>query len=133
VFDRMNELRGAPHLVWNDCLADLARGHSYDMAEAGYEGHGSAGSPNAWLVNERAASAGLVVVDGWLGENALYGDFDDWLGGDMRNAANMWWGSAGHQAPIVDCNEAGVGVRFEEITTPFAYTHVYLTAVFLCP
>jgi uncharacterized protein YkwD len=131
VFDRMNQLLGGTPLVWNDCLADLARGHSEDFPKSNYFGHGCAGNASAWMIDQRGAAAGfkLDTLKEVLWEDILMGDFQAYLGGVAANTANKWMSDTGHSAPIKNCKEAGVGIAWYDF---MGVKNIYVTANFLC-
>lgn len=129
VFDRMNAARGASKLVWDDCLADLARGHSHDMVTRGYYGHGTSGNPKAFLVGQRVTTAKLVL-SGSPDEDVLMGDLQYFLKGDVGRAVDDYWMTDGHKIPILGCTRVGVGI--DRIVSGQG-TVVYVTADFACP
>jgi uncharacterized protein YkwD len=101
------------------------------MAQSGYYGHGSAGSPKAFLIVQRAAAAGLSSnpLKEWLTEDVLMGDLASYLGGKPANAVDLWMGSPGHAAPIQKCREVGVGIASLSF---LGTTTILVTADFLC-
>jgi uncharacterized protein YkwD len=127
---RMNQQRSGSPLRWDDCLADLARAHSQDMVKSGYFGHGSKASPSAFLIADRAAAASFsIAASEWLTEDILQGDLAYYLKGQAANAVDIWMGSPGHAAPILECKAVGVGIA----TTSFmGTTTIIVTADFLC-
>jgi len=124
----MNKARGGTPLVWDDCLADLARSHSKDMVARVYYGHGTAGNTKAFLVGSRVTASKLVVA-GHPDEDVLMGDLQYFLKGDVAVAVDYWM-TDGHKLPILGCIRAGVGV--EKVTTAQGTT-AYVTADFACP
>lgn len=130
LFQRMNQHRPGTALAWDDCLADVARGHSRDMAVRKYWGHGCAAHPSAFLVAQRASAAGYVPGGGeWLTEDILQGDLQYYLNGNIASAVDIWIGSPGHAAPILSCSRVGIGV---ERVTFLGSTSVLITADFAC-
>jgi uncharacterized protein YkwD len=128
VFDALNAQRKAP-LAWDDCLGDLARSHAEDMAARRYYGHGSAGSPRAFMIPDRVRAAGLAAPPS-VDENVLMGDLAYFLKGDAASAVGYWM-TDGHRVPILGCASVGVGVAK---VTAGGTTTAYVTADFSgCP
>jgi uncharacterized protein YkwD/uncharacterized membrane protein required for colicin V production len=62
VYDLVNRARidaGLDPLAWSDALADVGRGHAYEMYEEGYFAHGS---PVTGDVGDRIAAAGITYL-----------------------------------------------------------------------
>jgi uncharacterized protein YkwD len=125
----MNEYRGGAPLVWNDCLADLARAHSEDMMTRGYFGHGTSGDSSSFLISARAEAAGFTPSVGWLDEDVYTGDLHYVLFDDIRGVVDAWM-TDGHAIPILGCDEAGVGVAEMDFLDTVI---VWVTADFVCP
>jgi len=128
VLSAMNARRTGPPLVWNSCLADLARGHSVDMMTRGYFGHGSATAPQMFMIGDRVAAAGLSLT-GHPDEDLLTGDLRYYLGSDITHVVTNWM-TDDHALPILHCAEVGVAIS----SMPYMDTTiVWVTADFRCP
>ena len=90
---------GLTSLVWNDALADAARGHSLDLAKSNTFSHtGSDGSSP----EQRLHRTGTAIR--FLGENISGGR------NSPEAAINDWMTSAGHRANILSRDAAYLGV-----------------------
>lgn len=128
VLDKMNQQRpaGSP-LLWDDCLADLARSHSQDMVLRGYFGHGTAGDSSAFLVPSRGQATAIAGANN-LDEDVLMGDLGTFLHGDVGTTVDYWM-TDGHKLPILGCDAVGVGI----VSVSFmGSTTEYVTADFRC-
>ncbi len=103
---------GLPALDWSEELADIARGHSQDMAARGYFAHVSPEGRNA---EDRYAEAGFFPPHAWA-ENLFYSSVptpgyytQDEL---APMAVEEWMNSSGHRAHVLssDYQMEGIGI-----------------------
>ena len=112
--------KGLEELVWNDAVAEVAREHSRNMAEAKFFSHqGSDGS----MVDDRADRMGL---GNWsaIGENiAFLKGFDN----PAEFAVEKWMQSPSHRKNLLGKNwrESAVGVAITPDGT-FYFTQVFI-------
>ncbi|MCK9355836.1 MAG: CAP domain-containing protein [Dehalococcoidia bacterium] len=115
VHDLVNDERqraGLTPLDWSEELADIARGHSQDMAARGYFAHASPEGNNA---EDRYAEAGFFAPHAWA-ENLFYtsiptpGYFTQDELAPM--AVEEWMNSPGHRANLLrqDFQLEGIGI-----------------------
>jgi uncharacterized protein YkwD len=114
----VNEYRrslGLSELAWNETLAEVARGHSLDMAE-GRCGFGHAG------FEERIAAIGKSIPWTKIAENVAYTE-------SAENAVDGWIRSAEHKVNLEgDYRMSGVGAAMNKSGTGF-----YITQIFIRP
>jgi uncharacterized protein YkwD len=114
----VNEYRqriGRSELVWNEILAEAARGHSRDMAE-GKSGFGHGG------FEERMATIGKSIPWTKIAENVAYTT-------GAENAVDGWIRSAEHKVNLEgDYRLSGVGAAMNKSGTGF-----YITQIFVRP
>ncbi len=123
VFDLINGKRrekGLRPLAWNATVADVARGHSGEMALYDYFSHTDL---DGNLVDKRAIDHGL---DKWsaVGENiAFLRGFDD----PAEYAVERWMMSPSHRDNLLDprWRETGIGLAVASDGTYF-FTQVFL-------
>lgn len=109
IFDMTNAYRaqfGLSALTWSDPVADIARGHSDDMAASDYLEHADQDGKMPW---QRAADAGIDYV--YYAENIAGGSglsymtFDQWVNSKNHN-----------EVLLSDCVLLGVGGAYNEKT-----------------
>ncbi|REJ78365.1 MAG: CAP domain-containing protein [Acidobacteria bacterium] len=123
VFDLINKRRsefGAPPLLWNSKIADIARSHSNEMALYDYFSHTDV---EGNLVDARATDEG---IDKWtsIGENIAYlRGYDD----PAEYAVERWMLSRSHRQNLLDprWRETGVGLAMTSDGT-YYFTQVFL-------
>jgi len=116
VFNQINAKRttnGLDALVWNDTIADMARGHSKDMADGtvpfGHDGF-----------DDRFAAISRIIPASAGAENIAYTP-------DADSAVNLWWDSAGHRANILgNYNYTGVGVAWSSADSAYYFTQIFI-------
>lgn len=115
VHDLINAERqraGLSPLDWSEELADIARGHSQDMAARAYFGHTSPEGNNA---QDRYEAAGFFAPNVWA-ENIFYSSVPSPTYYTQDELAPMavqeWMNSSGHRAHILrqDFSLEGIGV-----------------------
>lgn len=121
IFASVNSERGKKNmkaLVWDDAMAQSARGHSLDMAENNFFSHINLKGEAPW---DRAVHYHTSVT----GENiGKWGEFMDQLSGIVDGTVSMWMASKGHRDNILGAySHTGVGV----VCSTNGY---YLTQVF---
>ena len=108
IFDQINAERanaGLAPLQWSDQVANVARSHAADMNQLDYFDHGSS-------VRPYVDDAGQTVRENWLplpriefvypGTFSRAGENIAMTGDPVGNAVQMWMGSDGHRAAILD-------------------------------
>jgi uncharacterized protein YkwD len=116
VFDLVNSNRsanGLDPLVWNDTIADTARGHSKDMADGpvpfGHDGF-----------NDRFAAISRIIPASAGAENIAYTSGAD-------SAVTIWMDSASHRANILgNYNYTGVGVAWSSANGAYYFTQIFI-------
>ena len=123
VFDLINQKRaerGLKQLTWNSRVAEVARGHSNEMALYDYFSHTGL---DGKMVDQRAFDKGL---DRWsaIGENIAYlRGFDD----PAEYAVERWMLSPSHKKNLLDprWRETGIGLAVASDGT-FFFTQVFM-------
>lgn len=123
VFDLINRQRrsrGLKNLKWNTKVADVARGHSREMALYDYFSHTGL---DGRLVDKRAMDVGL---SNWssIGENIAYlRGYDD----PAQYAVERWMLSPSHRENLLDprWKETGIGLAITRDGT-FYFTQVFM-------
>lgn len=106
---------GYPPFTWNSKIADVAVGHSRDMAEHDYFSHDT---PDGKSVMDRAIEGGLKPS--MVAENIAYG------GQNGIVMLELLMNSAGHRKNILgDCERMGVGVWFNNENIPYLTQNFY--------
>ena len=103
-----------PALMWNQSLANAARGHSIDMADKNYFSHTSL---DGRTFVQRIVSAGYYPYRA-LGENIAAGY------NTPSSVVSRWMTSPGHCVNIMSSNfrELGVGYAYNSLST---YDHYW--------
>ncbi|WP_309118705.1 CAP-associated domain-containing protein [Paenibacillus sp.] len=108
--------RGLPALEWDDGAANVAEGHSEDMAANDFFDHTNLKGEG---LGERLTNGGVPFRS--AGENIAYGQTNAIF------AHEGWMNSEGHRKNLLGAFERlGVGVRFSEDDAPY-YTQNFLT------
>jgi len=112
VANQINQYRqqnGRSALAWSDDMADAARSHAYDCAQAGYFGHGSRYNPGNYNI--------AVQRGQWLYQQG-FSDLEGYYwecgySGGASGAVSGWINSNAHRQAILDTGlvgKHGVGI-----------------------
>jgi len=111
VADQINQYRqqnGRSALVWSDDMADAARSHAYDCAQAGYFGHGSRYSPSDYNIAVQRGQ--WLYQQGFSDLNGYY--YECGAQNGPARALSDWANSSAHRQAILNTSlqKHGVGV-----------------------